>query len=103
MRTIEVGISATTRRRCLNGLTIPSNYHTAIMDSGADTCIIGKGWHVLEEHPMRCVKVVGFDKELETKSNLPFVTAMSVFEGPKMSAFCYRSMRLFSTSQQIIC
>ena len=32
---------------------------------------------------MRRVKVVGFDKELATKSNLPIVTAMSVFEGPK--------------------
>ena len=42
-RTIEVGISTTTKRRCLNGLTIPSNFHTAIMDSSADTCIIGKG------------------------------------------------------------
>ena len=81
-RTIEVGISASKRRMCLNGLTIPDNTYTAIMDSGADTCILGKGWHVVEEHPTRRVRVVGFDKELATKNNLPIVTAMSIFEAP---------------------
>ena len=52
------------------------------MDSGADTCILGKGWHVVEQHPTRRVKVVGFDKELATKNNLPIVTAMTVYELP---------------------
>ena len=81
-QTIEVGISASKRRACLNSLTIPSNTFTAIMDSGADTCILGKGWHVVEQHPTRRVKVVGFDKELATKNNLPIVTAMTVYELP---------------------
>ena len=81
-RTVEVGISASKRRACLNSLTLPSNYHTAIMDSGADTCIIGKGWHVVDEHPTRRVKVVGFDKELTSKNNLPIVTAMTIVEVP---------------------
>ena len=81
-RTVEVGISASSRRNCLNSLTIPSNYSTSIMDSGADTCILGQGWHVVNEHPTRRVKVVGFDKEYATKSNLPIVSAMTVFEPP---------------------
>ena len=41
-RTVTVGISANSRRSCLNSLTLPSNYSTSIMDSGADTCILGR-------------------------------------------------------------
>ena len=47
---------------------------------------------MLKEHPTHYVKVIGFDKELATKSNLPIATAMSVFEGPK-------NERIFATGK----
>ena len=82
-RTVEVSIPGEQRRACLNSLTLPVNFKTSIMDSGADTCIIGQGWRVVEMHPTRRVRVVGFDKEITTKNNLPIVTAMTIVDVPK--------------------
>ena len=80
--TVEVKIPASKHRECVNSLAIPSNYHTAIIDSGFDTCIIGKRWQVVQEDPIRRVRVIGFDKELTTKSNLPIVSTMIIVELP---------------------
>ena len=34
-------------------------------------------------HPTRRVRVVGFDKEIATKNNLPIVTAVTIVDVPK--------------------
>ena len=35
---------------CWN-LHTDTSKHVSIMDSGADTCVIGQGWEVISEHP----------------------------------------------------
>ena len=54
----------------------------AILDGGADTCVIGKGWTVLAEHPTRRANVVGFDKDIAVKGNLAIVSAICALQLP---------------------
>ena len=53
-----------------NRLHLPEKHHMTILDGGADTCVIGKGWTVLAEHPTRRAHVVGFDKDIAVKLSL---------------------------------
>ena len=47
---------------------------TLIFDSGADTCVIGKGWEIIAETG-KYAGLVGFDNNYRTKFSLPIVHA----------------------------
>ena len=65
-----------------------SDKHKSIIDSGADSTIAGRGWHVVEVHPHRRANVTGFDSDAAVKRNLPIVTAITAVEtsidGPRI-------------------
>ena len=52
---------------------------TMIFDTGADTCVIGKGWEILEETG-HFANLVGFDHNYSSKNNLPIVNAYTTIE-----------------------
>ena len=47
----------------MNLLFLPETYHISILDGGADTCVLGKGWEIISIHSSRKANVVGFDHE----------------------------------------
>ena len=60
-------------------LKVMGIYKPNIIDSGADTCVIGKGWHVIADTKRR-VNVIGFDKKVILKHSLPLVSAVTIVE-----------------------
>jgi hypothetical protein len=67
----------------MNLLFLPGKLHISILDGGADTSILGKGWEILSIHSSRRANVVGFDHEIAVKQNLPIVSAISALDLPK--------------------
>ena len=59
-----------------NQLKVHEVHKNNIIDNGADTSVIGKGWHVLA-HTNRKVNVAGFDKKCGNRENSPVVTAVT--------------------------
>ena len=55
---------------------------TTIIDSGADTSIVGTGWHVTHT-TMRRVNVIGFDHHLQPRQALPIVSAVTAVDTPQ--------------------
>ena len=55
--------------------------YMAIMDGGADTCVIGKGWTIIDRHPTRQANVVGFNTS-SRKNNLSIVSAVTSVDLP---------------------
>ena len=70
----------------MNLLFLPEKYHISILDGGADTCVLGKGWEVLSIHNSRRANVVGFDHEAAIKRNLPIVSAITALDLPNGSS-----------------
>jgi hypothetical protein len=66
----------------MNLLFLPEKYHISILDGGADTCVLGKGWEILSIHSSRRANVVGFDHETAIKRNLPIVSAITALDLP---------------------
>jgi len=66
----------------MNLLFLPENHHISILDGGADTCVLGKGWEVLSIHNSRRANVVGFDHETAIKRNLPIISAVTAVDLP---------------------
>ena len=66
----------------MNLLFLPERYHISILDGGADTCILGKGWEILSTHNLRRANVIGFDHETAIKQNLPIVSAITALDLP---------------------
>jgi hypothetical protein len=71
-----------TNPKCMNLLFLPENHHISILDGGADTCVLGKGWEVSSIHNSRRENVVGFDHETAIKRNLPIVSAITDIDLP---------------------
>ncbi len=69
-------------RMCNNLNVGQDNTHVMICDNGADTSVIGKGWHIAYKHQTRKANVVGFDEKCAFKSKLDIVTALAVVEPP---------------------
>ena len=67
-------------RTCINSLFLNERESVTIIDSGADTCILGKAWQVLAENPTRRANVVGFDHKASVKRNLAIVTAVTAVD-----------------------
>jgi len=51
-----------------------------ICDNGADTWVIGDGWTILEEDPIRTANLVAFDPEKMRKNGCPIVTAATTIK-----------------------
>jgi hypothetical protein len=66
----------------MNLLFLPEKYHISILDGGADTCVLGKGWEILSIHSSRRTNVVGFDHKTAIKRNLPIVRAVTALDLP---------------------
>jgi hypothetical protein len=78
----SISINNTLYKKCMNLLFLPENHHISILNGGADTCVIGKGWEVLSIHNSRRANVVGFDHETAIKRNIPIVSAMTAIDVP---------------------
>jgi hypothetical protein len=72
----SISINNTLYNKCMNVLFLPEKYHISILDGGADTCVLCKGWEILSIHSSRRANVVGFDHETAIKRNLPIVSAI---------------------------
>jgi hypothetical protein len=78
----SISINNTLYNKCMNLLFLPEKYHVSILDGGADTCVLGKGWEILSIHSTRRANVVGFDHETAIKRNLPIVSAVTALDLP---------------------
>jgi hypothetical protein len=63
-------------------LFLPEKHHISILDGGADTCALEKGWEILSIQNSRKANVVGFDHEAAVKKNLPIVIAITAANLP---------------------
>jgi hypothetical protein len=78
----SISINNTLYNKCMNRLFLPEKYHLSILDGGAYTCVLGKGWEILSIHGSRRANVVGFDHETAIKRNLPIVSAIAALNLP---------------------
>ena len=76
--TVYVSFPEQRLTKCFNSLSIPSRQHLAVLDNGADTCVIGMGWKIISEDSIRRANVYGFDKNDATKFDLPIVSAVAI-------------------------
>ena len=74
----NVYLRGDTYKRAMN-LNVESVYKKCIVDNGADTSVIGQGWLIVATTTRR-VNVVGFDKKVAIKRNLPVVTAIGAVD-----------------------
>jgi hypothetical protein len=61
---------------------VSHQYHISILDNGADTSVLGKGWEILSIHSTRRANVVCFDHETAIKRNLLIVSAVTALDLP---------------------
>jgi hypothetical protein len=78
----SISVNNTLHKKCKNLLFLPENHHISILDGGADTCVLGKGWEVLSIHNSRRANVIGFDHETAINRNHPIVSAMTAIDLP---------------------
>ena len=78
----SISISNTLHSKCMNLLFLPEIYRISILDGGADTCVLGKGWEIISIHISRWSNVVGFDHEAAVKRNLPILSAITAVNHP---------------------
>ena len=78
----SIRMNSTLHNKCMNLLFLPEAHHISILDGGADTCVLGKGWEILSVHNSRRANVVGFDHETAVKKNLPIVSAITTVDLP---------------------
>jgi hypothetical protein len=78
----SISINNTLYNKCMNLLFLPEKYHISILDGGADTCVLGKGWEILSTHSSRRANVVDFDHETAIKRNLPIVSVVTALDLP---------------------
>jgi hypothetical protein len=79
-------ISNTSHHSCVKLSVLQDRYHISILDGGADTCVLGKGWRVLASQDSRRANVFGFDHEDAVKRNLPIVSAITAVDLPDGSS-----------------
>ena len=65
---------------CMNSIHIQNYEKISMLDNGADTCVLGKGWEGIAVHHTRKVHVYAFDHQAAVKKHLDIVTAVSVVE-----------------------
>ena len=62
-----------------HNLHVDDVHKKCIIDNGADTTVIGKGWKVVGQ-TTRKANVIGFDTKVAVKRNLPIVTAVAAVD-----------------------
>jgi hypothetical protein len=77
-----LSISNSLHNKCMNLLHLPEKYNISILDSIADTCVLGHGWEVLSVHNTRKANVVRFDHETAVKRNLPKFSEITAVDLP---------------------
>ena len=77
VRTVYVSHTKKKLATCFNSLSFPTEEHASVLDDGADTCVLGKGWKVISEDAIRRANVYGFDKENAARYGLPIVSAVT--------------------------
>ena len=83
---ICISVNNALHNKCMNLKKLTEKYHISILDGGADTCVLGKGWEVLSIHNSGRANVVGFDHEAAIKRNLPIVSAITALDLPNGSS-----------------
>jgi hypothetical protein len=58
-----ISIQNTLYNKCISLLFLADSHRISILDGGADTCALDKGWEVLSIHNSKRANVVGFDNE----------------------------------------
>ena len=79
MTTVRVTV---TESRCNNTLFLDEGRNPVIMDNGADTSVIGKGWKVIAVDSVCKANVIGFDHHASIKRGLDIVSAAAVVPAP---------------------
>jgi hypothetical protein len=64
----------------MNLLFLPERHNISILDGGADTCVLDKGWEIISIHNSRRANVVCFDHDTAIKRNLPIVSAITALD-----------------------
>jgi hypothetical protein len=59
---------------------MPKKHLISILDGGADSCDLGKGWEILSVHNSRRENIFGFDHETSVKKNLSIVRAITTVD-----------------------
>jgi hypothetical protein len=78
----SLSINNTLHTTCMSLLILPEKYHISVLDGGAYTCVLGKGWEILAIHNSRRANIVGFDHEDAVKKNLSIVSAITAVDLP---------------------
>ena len=82
---VRVSVTNEQATRCMNSMFIEPLEKIMIMNNGADTCVLGQGWHVAQLHSTRKANVMGFDHHLAVKRNLDIVDALTAVDTPKQT------------------
>jgi hypothetical protein len=61
---------------------LPERYHVSILDGGADTSVLGKGWEVLSIQNSRRANAVNFAHETAITWNFPIVSTIAALDLP---------------------
>ena len=80
---VRVSVTDGQAARCMNSMFIQPTEKVMIMDNGADTCVLGQGWHIARVSSTRKANVMGFDHHLAVKKNLDIVDALTAVDTPK--------------------
>jgi hypothetical protein len=59
---------------------LSERYYISILNGGANTCVLGKGWEVLSIHSSSRATVFGFDNKPAIKWNLSIVNAITALD-----------------------
>jgi hypothetical protein len=81
-----LSVSDTSHNSYMKLPILQDGYHMSILDGGADTYVLGKGWKVLSFQDSRRINVFGFDHMAAVKRNLPIVTAITEVDLPDGSS-----------------
>ena len=60
-------------------LHVDDVYKKCVIDNGADTAVVGKGWKVIEQITGKAT-TMGFDSKVPVKRNLPIVSAVAAVD-----------------------
>ena len=77
---VNVAVTITEHQAQLLHASEDGIYHPAIIDNGADTCVLGKGWELIAKYPNRKANVIGFDNDIAVKRHLPIVSAITAVD-----------------------
>ena len=65
----------------------------AVVDSGADTCLLGAEFYIENQDTMRTVEVLGFNDEHGKESGLHIGSGICAVDVMGVTLFCSKSMR----------